>query len=262
MIGGATPDEALVERLHSAVTGAHAIENAGATDVDAAYAVQEQLVARLLAPSDAQVGWKLGFTSLAKMAQMGVSDVIVGRLTPSMQVADGGTLDLTRLIHPRVEPEIAFRLSRDVPLEDLPDQLSSSVDAVAPALEVIDSRYQDFRFTLADVVADNTSAAAFVVGPWLSLEAVGDLGGRRVSLSVNGRAVETGTTDAILGHPLRALPALGAMAARLRLRLQAGQVVLAGAATAAVPLSAGDNIEGRVEGIGSAAVVVSASPGR
>jgi 2-oxo-3-hexenedioate decarboxylase len=200
----ATPplDQDLVARLDDAATGVHDVVNAGATDVDAAYAVQEALVARRLARGESQVGWKLGFTSLAKMAQMGISDVIVGRLTSGMAVPDGGELDLTRFIHPRVEPEVAYRLARDVDPGEPADDLVSAVDAVAPALEVIDSRYRDFRFTLADVVADNTSAAGFVVGTWVPLDAAGDLGERPVTLSVDGRVAEEGATDAILGHPL------------------------------------------------------------
>jgi 2-oxo-3-hexenedioate decarboxylase len=246
-----TADQTLVQLLDDAATGVRDVPNAGATDVDAAYAVQEALVARRLARGATLVGWKLGFTSLAKMAQVGISDVIVGRLTSGMAVPDGGELDLTRFIHPRVEPEVAYRLARDVDPGEPADDLVSAVDAVAPALEVIDSRYRDFRFTLADVVADNTSAAGFVVGTWVPLDAAGDLGERPVTLSVDGRVAEEGATDAILGHPLRALPALGRMAARLGLPLRAGQVVLAGAATAAVPLRAGAVVEGRVEGLGA-----------
>jgi 2-oxo-3-hexenedioate decarboxylase len=247
-------DDALVQQLDDAVTGVRDVPNAGATDVDAAYAVQEAVVARRLARGATQVGWKLGFTSLAKMAQMGVSDVIVGRLTDDMQVADGGSVDLRRFIHPRAEPEIAYRLARDVDADAPVDDLAAAVDAVAPALEIIDSRYVDFRFTLADVVADNTSAAGFVIGPWTDLAAAGELGDRPVSLLVDGEVAETGSTDAILGHPMKALPALADMARRLGLPLRAGDVILAGAATAAVPLAPGSLVEGRVTGLGSVTV--------
>lgn len=244
-------DEALVQLLDDAVTGVRDVPNAGATDVDAAYAVQEAVVARRISRGATQVGWKLGFTSLAKMAQMGISDVIVGRLTSDMEVPDGGTVDLSRFIHPRVEPEVAYRLARDVE----PDgDVVAAVDAVAPALEIIDSRYVDFRFTLADVVADNTSAAGFVIGRWTPLADAGELGGRPVSLLVDGEVAESGSTDAILGHPMKALPALADMARRLGLPLRAGDVVLAGAATATVPLTPGAVVEGQVTGLGAVTV--------
>lgn len=254
MTTGISVDQELVQRLDDAATGVRDMPNAGASDVDAAYAVQEALVGRRLARGATQLGWKLGFTSLAKMAQMGVSDVIVGRLTSDMQVPDGEAADLSRLIHPRVEPEVAYRLACDVEPGDALDDVTAVVDAVAPALEIIDSRYRDFRFTLADVIADNTSAAGFVVGPWTRIGAAGELGGRPVSLTVDGVVAETGSTDAILGHPLKALPALFDMARRRGLQLRAGQIVLAGAATAAVPLKPGTLVQAIVEGLGTAAI--------
>ena len=111
----------------------------------------------------------------------------------------------------------------------------SCVDAVAPAMEIIDSRYRDFRFTYTDVVADNTSAAAYVIGPWQSMRSAGDLA---VRLEAGGQAVD-GSTAAILDDPVNALHALLDMCRRRRIPLRAGDVVLAGAATAAIPLSAG-----------------------
>lgn len=214
-------------------------------DLAAAYLIQRELIDRRLTRGERLVGCKLGFTSQAKMAQMGVSEIIVGRLTDAMQVPDGAALDLGGFIHPRIEPEIAFRLGRDVD----PD-IAECVDAVAPALEIIDSRYRDFRFSLPDVIADNTSAAAFVVGDWQPVPDVADLG---VRLVVDGTAVETGSTTAILGHPMRALEELVELAATYDIPLRAGDVILAGAATAAVPFAA-NHVEALVEGLGTASV--------
>lgn len=216
-----------------------------------AYDIQHAVLARRTGRGERLVGTKLGFTSKAKMAQMGVSEIIVGQLTDAMQVPDGGVVDLSRLIHPRIEPEVAFRLGADVDVDDPTLDLSRYVDAVAPALEIIDSRYRDFRFNLPDVVADNTSAAAFVIGPW---SPIGDeLGGREVALVIDGVAVETGSTDAILGHPLEALRALVPIARRHGFPLTEGQVILAGAATAAAAFGPGI-VEAQVSGLGVARV--------
>jgi len=228
---------ALADRLDEAQTGVHdTISLADDTDVDIddAYRIQEAVVARRLGRGEAFVGVKLGFTSKAKMAQMGVSDVIVGRLTDAMCVEDGGKVDLQRFIHPKIEPEVAYRLSRDVDLDDPAIDIVACVDGVAPAMEIIDSRYRDFRFTYTDVVADNTSAAAYVIGPWSDLQDVSD---RAVRLTVGDTAVD-GSTGAILDDPVNALHALLDMCRRRRIPLRAGEVVLAGAATAAVPLTA------------------------
>lgn len=236
------------ERLDTAQHTATAVEQlpAGLTPADA-YAIQDAVIARRLARGERPAGLKLGFTSKAKMAQMGVSEVIVGRLTDAMRVEDGGEVALGRFIHPRVEPEVAYRIARDV----TPDDDELPVDAVAPALEIIDSRYRDFRFSLPDVIADNASSAGFVVGPWQPLGA--DLGDLAVRLTVGGEVVETGSTSAILGHPDRALPALLAIARRQGMPLRAGDVVLAGGATAAAPFPPG-SVEVHVAGLGAASV--------
>lgn len=217
---------------------------------DEAYRIQHALLALRFGRGERLIGTKLGFTSKAKMAQMGVSDIIVGQLTDQMQVLDGGEVELSRFVHPRIEPEVAFRLARDVDLDDPDADVASCVDLVAPALEIIDSRYRDFQFSLPDVIADNTSAAGFVVGTWGEVGEVGDLA---VRLTVDGVDVQTGSTAAILGHPMHALEALLGMARRYGFPLTAGQVILAGAATAAVPFTA-STVQAHVAGLGGVSV--------
>jgi 2-oxo-3-hexenedioate decarboxylase len=217
-----------------------------------AYEIQRDLIALRIDRGDQLVGAKLGFTSKAKMAQMGVSEIIVGRLTNAMRVDNNGPVELARFIHPRIEPEIAFRLSRD--LDDsitTESDIAEYVDAVAPGLEIIDSRYRDFRFDLAGVVADNASAAGFVVGEWQPLSV--NLADCAVSLLVDGQAVETGSTSAIMGHPATAVQHLIGLVRRYGLTLRAGDTVLAGAATAAAPFGSGV-VEARITGLGSAVV--------
>ena len=215
-------------------------------DLDGAYRIQRDLVERRLARGERLVGCKLGFTSKAKMAQMGVSQIIAGQLTDAMQVPSGADVHLARFIHPRIEPEIAFRLARD----GWEANIAGCVDAVAPALEIIDSRYRDFRFSLPDVIADNTSAAAFVIGDWQPLTDVADLS---VRLSVDGVEVDSGSTAAILGHPMRALEELADLAPRYGIGLAVPGVILAGAATAAVPFGA-SRVEAAVAGLGTVSV--------
>jgi 2-oxo-3-hexenedioate decarboxylase len=231
----------LAQRLDDAQTSGRDVPSLADTTefgIQDAYRIQHALIALRESRGETLTGVKLGFTSVAKMRQMGVSEVIIGRLTSAMATADG-----TGMIHPKVEPEIAYRLARDV---DGSVPIESCVDAVAPAVEIIDSRYRDFRFTHEDVVADNTSAAGYVVGPWQPMTDVND---RAVRLTVGGEEV-TGTTSAILGDPARALTALQDVANRRGIALKAGYVVLAGAATAAVPLTA-DIVECHVDGLGS-----------
>ncbi|MFF5219160.1 2-keto-4-pentenoate hydratase [Micromonospora sp. NPDC000442] len=221
-------------------------------DVDAAYAVQTALVQRRLARGERLVGLKMGLTSKAKMAQVGVDEVIWGRLTDVMRVPDGGTVDVAEFIHPRVEPEVAFLLDRLPEAGEPVGDFTDAVRAVAPAIELIDSRYANFTFALPDVIADNTSAGAFVIGPWSPVpDGLENLG---VLLEIDGRVAQVGSTAAILGDPRRALDEGIRLAGRHGVRLREGWVFLAGAATAAVPLRAGAHVRAVVEKLGTASL--------
>ncbi|EOM75525.1 4-oxalocrotonate decarboxylase [Rhodococcus rhodnii] len=242
----------LADVLDAAQTGVRDVESLSDTsafDLDDAYAIQEALTARRLARGERLVGVKMGFTSRAKMAQMGVAEVIVGRLTDAMHIGDGGEVDLSRFIHPRIEPEVAYRVGPGFDLSDPDSDLAEHVDAIAPAMEIIDSRYRDFRFTHEDVVADNTSAAAFVVGPW---QPVVDAAEAAVRISV-GEQESTGSTAAILDDPMNAVREAQRMCRKRGLALVPGDVVLAGAATAALPLGP-VHAECEIEGLGTVSV--------
>lgn len=258
--GAATVVAEAAEVLDAAQRGAHpvrATQGWPELTLDEAYATQAALVARRHARGERAVGLKLGFTSEAKMRQMGVDELIVGQLTDAMQAADGATIDAGLLIHPRVEPEVAFLIGADVDLSDPEADLRGAIAGVAASLEIIDSRYDGFRFDLPRVVADNTSAAMFVVGPWRTLDQV-DLDDRDVTMRVADEVVARGTTAAILGHPLHTLPRLAALGRRFGLRLPAGSIVLAGAATEAVALRPGP-VSAEVAGLGSVRATVVAA---
>lgn len=230
-----------------------------------AYAVQAAGIALRIGAGERACGLKMGFTSRAKMAQMGVSEMIVGQLTDAMRAVDGGVLATGMFIHPRVEPELAMLLGRDLPAAAGPDDFARCVEAVAPALEIIDSRYADFRFDLNAVVADNTSAAAFVVGSWQPVtRALDNLGlAMRVThVSEQGARSETqlGTTAAILGDPWCSVSAAARLAALHGVAVPAGSVVLAGAATAAVSLPVRGRVELEMASLGRVRLWLSPTP--
>lgn len=215
-------------------------------DVDAAYRVQRAAIGLRQARGEALAGVKMGFTSRAKMVQMGVHDVIWGLLTDAMLVES--SVDTGRLIHPRIEPEIAYLIGRPV---RSPADVDAAVAGVAVGFEVLDSRYRDFSFTLPDVVADNASAAGYGVGPWRSPREVANVG---MLMEIDGRTVQTGSSAAILGDPMRSLRAAARLAGRAGITLEPGWVVLAGAATAAVPLPEGAHVRVTASGLGSVEV--------
>jgi len=213
-----------------------------------AYEIQRLSIAQRLQRGEKPMGYKLGFTSKAKMLQMGVDDLIWGRLTDGMMIEDGGDISLANYIHPRVEPEICFLMRKSLSGKvSLPEALSA-VEAVAPALEVIDSRYANFKFTLADVVADNCSSSGFVIGP-LSRPDV-DLANLGMILRINGRDVGFGSSAAILGHPARALVSAARCLAEVGESLHAGQLLMAGSATEALPLQPDQLIQLQVDQLG------------
>lgn len=217
------------------------------------YAVQAAARRTAIAAGARVVGAKLGLTSAAKQRRMGVDRPIVGYLTQDM-LLDPATVTerLEGWVQPRVEPEIAFVTSRPIGHALSVEELASSIATVAMAVEVIDSRWTDYRFGLADVIADNTSAAVVVVHPVAQrLSELGDLRSLRCHVAVEGEVVHEATGAAILGDPLRALQLLSEHLEGQGSTLPAGSLVLAGAMTDAVPLLLGHRYELTVEGLGS-----------
>ena len=219
-----------------------------------AYAVQLMLLQRRWARGERRVGYKMGLTSRAKMQQVGVSEVIWGRLTDAMRREEGGVLYHSRFVHPRVEPEIAYIIGKPLAGEVSAAEALQAVEAVAPALEIIDSRYQNFKFALSDVIADNSSSSAFYLG---SLAAkTTDVSNLAISMEVNGRSVQIGSSAAILGNPIRSLVAAARLIGRAGESLMPGDIVLAGGATAAHALSVGEHIKTRFQNLGDVSFTV------
>jgi 2-oxo-3-hexenedioate decarboxylase len=215
-----------------------------------AYAIQSESIQLRLARGERRVGVKMGFTSRAKMIQMGLSDVIWGRLTSGMQIEEGGAVAFSRFVHPRVEPEIAFILKRPLEGEVTGPQALAAVEAIAPALEIIDSRYRDFKFSLPEVIADNASSSGFVIGAWQ--RPTQDFSNLGMTLNLDGRIVQVGSTAALLGHPLRSLVAAARLSAAAGEPLQAGWIVMAGGATPAEWIKRGQYVSVEMEQLGSA----------
>lgn len=244
--------EALAKLVDEAARTAQAIPQLTETEalsVDEAYEIQALALERRYARGERPIGVKMGLTSRAKMQQVGVDEVIWGRLTDAMRVEEGGVLSRARYIHPRAEPEIAFLLEAPLAGDISAAEAMAAVAGVAPAMEIIDLRYRNFKFTLSDVVADNSSSSGFVLGSWAHPDQ--DLSNLGIIVEVDGRPVEIGSSAAILGHPLRSLVAAARLVSRTRGRLEAGWIVLAGGATAAHPLTAGQHVRTTIENLGS-----------
>ncbi|BCB89501.1 2-keto-4-pentenoate hydratase [Phytohabitans suffuscus] len=225
-------------------------------DLATAYRVQDTALDRRVAGGDRVVGVKLGLTSRAKQRRMNVASPLTAWLTDAMALPAGAPVPGGRFIHPRVEPEIAFVLGE--PLAGPGVTAARALAAVArvhAGLEVIDSRYADFAFTLPDVVADNASSGAYVTGPvGLPPEAL-DLSLEACLLEVDGQVVDSATGAAVQGHPAEALAFAANVLGERGLAIEAGWVVLTGGMTDAVPLRPGGQVAAHFTHLGSIQLV-------
>ncbi len=245
--------EAIADRIWEAVTGRTAIapltNDAPDLTVDAAYAVQDLVVARHRASGAHVTAAKLGLTSVAKQRQMSVAEPLYGWMTDAMDLTDRGELEVSRFIQPRVEPEIAFKTNRDLAGPGVTAaEVLTATEWVAPALDVLDSRFTGYKFTLADVTADNSSAAAYVLG--YPVAPSGDLRLTGCVFERNGELVATAAGAAVMEHPAAAVAWFVRKLHQRGRRLDAGSIVLAGAWTAAIAVTPGDIVRAEFDRIG------------
>lgn len=227
-----------------------------AMDWEDAYAIQHRLKQRVEARGqDCRLLFKAGLTSHAKMEQMGVKEPVFGFLQPDGQVANGGSVAADKFIHPRVEAEIALRLKAPLKGPDcrIEDVLAATGEVLV-ALEIIDSRFENFNFDLKSVIADNTSAAGWVIGEPVTYAPDLDLIDCAIKLSRNGELAETATGAAVLGHPALSVAMLANLLSRRGEELPAGALILTGGASAAIAVNAGDRIDLKIDGLGALCV--------
>ncbi|WP_420123261.1 2-keto-4-pentenoate hydratase [Nakamurella sp.] len=220
-------------------------------DVATAYAAQRAFVQSKLDAGERLVGYKLGLTSRNKQQAMGVDSPLYGRVTSSMLSTYGDPIPFERFIHPRVESEIAFLLKDDVVAPATVTSVLAATDLIYGAVDVLDSRYQGFKFTLTDVVADNASAGAFYLGPIarrpedLELHLIGCV------VRVDGEVAMTAAGAAVMGHPAASVAWLANQLAAEGETLKAGQLVFSGGVTAPVPVVPGGSVTFEFDGLGA-----------
>jgi len=217
-----------------------------------AYAVQAAGLAQRQAGGEFVVGGKLGFTSLAMQRAMGVDSPNYGWLTDAMFVHDR-IISLSELIHPKVEPEIAFLLYDDLGHETDAQVVVEASVTVMPCLEVVDSRFDGFRFQALDNIADNSSSGQVVLGSSSTVPSTIDLRTVGVVVSVDGTPVMTASGAAALNDPAAAVAWMAREVADSGRPLRAGDVVISGGLTAPIDLQAGMSVRVDIDRIGSAA---------
>jgi len=212
-------------------------------DFEDAYDIQWEIRRRKEARGTKIVGMKMGLTSWAKMAQMGVEEPCYGFLADYFSCASGSAIDTSKLIHPKVEAEIAFVTNKVLK--------GPGCQCVLPAVEIIDSRYRDFKFDIKSVVADNSSSSRFVTGGRSVSADHMDLSTAGVVMEKNGEIVDMATGAAVLGNPAESVAMLANMLGERGEEIPAGTFIMTGGVTAAVAVEAGDCISVRYHDLGS-----------
>ncbi|KXJ54298.1 MAG: 4-oxalocrotonate decarboxylase [Neptuniibacter sp. Phe_28] len=217
-----------------------------------AFDIQWEIRRRKEARGHKIVGMKMGLTSWAKMAQMGVEQPCYGFLADYFAVPDGGEIKIDELIHPKIEAELAFVTKTPLkgPGVHIADVLRAT-DFVMPAVEIIDSRYKDFKFDLKSVIADNSSSSRFVAGGTMAKAEDLDLKNIGVVMELNGEVVQVGAGAAVLGHPASSVAMLANMLGERGEEIPAGTYIMIGAITAAVQVNKGDSFTVRYQDLGT-----------
>jgi len=230
----------------------------GSDDVRAAYAVQERVTQARLATGATVVGRKIGLTSQAVQAQLGVDQPDFGVLFSDMAYDGGEQVPFDAVLQPRAEAEIAFVLGADLVEGALSyDRVRAAIAYAVAAIEICGSRVQGWDITFGDTVADNASAGAYVLGP--RRMGLTDFEPREVTMTmtIGGAEVSAGTGAACLGDPVNAVVWLAEQAREVGQPLRSGQLVLSGALGPMRPIAAGNEVRAVVEPLGAVQFTVS-----
>lgn len=220
-----------------------------------AYAIQRINRDERIRRGDRVVGRKIGLTSRAVQQQLGVDQPDFGMLWARTAYGDGETVLMAGLIQPKVEAEVALVMGRDL---DMPDATAADViratDFALAALEIVDSRIANWNISLFDTIADNASAAAFVIGADPVRLTDLKLRDARMTMTLNGTQASSGIGSACLGHPLNAAAWLARTLSFIGDPLRAGDILLTGALGPMVAATSGDSFEVQIEGLGAVSV--------
>jgi 2-keto-4-pentenoate hydratase len=221
------------------------------------YAVQAELVRMILADGDRIVGYKAGLTSKPMQTMLGVDQPDYGPVLASTVYRDGDAVSAGRFIQPKIEAEIVLVLGDELrgPGATVEDA-ARAVSGAAASMEIVDSRFADWRIKLADTVADLASNGAVAISE--NVVPIDDLDVRLIGmvLSRNGALVDTGAGAAALGNPLAVVAWLANTLAADGIGLEPGHVIMTGALHAAVPMQPGETYLAEFDRLGSVGVRV------
>lgn len=221
-------------------------------DVIDAYEIQLLNIRRRLTEGARVVGHKVGLSSPIMQQMMGVNEPDYGHLLDDMEVFEDTPVQAGKYLYPRVEVEVGFILAADLPgAECTEEDVLAATAALVPSIELIDTRIKDWQIKICDTIADNASAAGFVLGKARVSPGDVDIKGIDAVLTRNGEVIAEGRSDAVLGNPATAVAWLARKVESFGVRLRAGDVVLPGSCTFAVDANPGDEFVADFTGLGA-----------
>ena len=227
----------------------------GGLPLDQAYAVAQRLAQLRSARGERALGWKIGFTNRSIWNRYGVHAPIWGPVWDSSSALLDGTqarLSLAGYCQPRLEPEVVFGFAETPRAGITLAELQACLAWVAHGFEIVHTHFADWRFTLADTVADFALHGRLIVGPRLEVQAwktlAADLAAMQVELLCDGIVKDRGLGSVVLDGPLHALKQwIDAMAVTTPdWRVAAGEFVTTGTITDAWPLRPGQHWQTRL----------------
>lgn len=224
------------------------------TDLPDAYAIQDLVVAGALSPGARRIGYKVACTSEIAQAALRIDRPVFGQLMSHTTSASGVVLRADRFVHRVVEAEFGFRIGSDVPTRSAGhtrESIGVHVEAVLPAIEIVDHRFESWAVGALPVAADNAIHGWWVHGdPVLDLQHL-DLASAGVVVRRSGEVVTRGSGEKVLGHPLTVLAWLADELPRFGRSLRAGDLVTTGVTTDVFEAEPGDHLLAEFDGIGS-----------
>jgi 2-keto-4-pentenoate hydratase len=222
---------------------------------DEAYRIQAALIDLKVASGQHLVGRKGGATNPGAQAAFGLSQAVYAAIFDHGAVVNGGVIEMSELIHPRLECEVAFRLAGDLrgPGQTA-ETAAAAVSEVLAAFEIVDARTANWAAKMPEMIADNVFQARYVLADHGLSPAGLDLAGLAVTLLRNGEPAAQATGANVLGSPLNALAWLANRLSDHGLDLRAGDIVLAGSLTPLIPIAAGDRFEATFDHLGTVRV--------
>lgn len=243
MLTGERIDE-LARALHGAMLSGNPIsplsESEPAIEIDDAYKISRAFIELRETAGERVIGKKIGVTSPAVQQMLGIHQPDFGFLTDAM-CCRGGGVDTRRLIAPRAEAEVAFRLKRDLKGPGVtPRDVLAATESVMACFEIVDSRIRDWQIKICDTIADNASCGVFVLSDFEVSVAGLSLKDERVRVTKNGAFLSEGSGAVVQGAPENAVAWLANTLGDYGIPFKAGEIILSGSLVPLAEARAGD----------------------